>query len=75
MSRRRKDPLRCLTEAERTQLSRLSRLQHVPAAQVGRQAPAAAAPSPAGRRHASAGRLGRPHTPTVRSDPARPGQP
>src|ERR687883_1581439 len=36
MSRRQKDPLRPLSEAERTSLSRLSRLQSAPAAQVAR---------------------------------------
>ena len=36
MSRRRKDPLRSLSEAERTSLSRLSRSQSAPAAQVAR---------------------------------------
>src|ERR671928_249553 len=36
MSRRQKDPLRALSEAERTALSRLSRLQSAPAAQVAR---------------------------------------
>jgi transposase len=36
MSRRQKDPLRPLSEAERTSLSRLSRSQSAPAAQVAR---------------------------------------
>jgi transposase len=36
MSRRQKDPLRSLSEAERTSLARLSRSQSVPAAQVAR---------------------------------------
>jgi transposase len=36
MSRRQKDPLRPLSEAERASLSRLSRLQSAPAAQVAR---------------------------------------
>src|ERR671927_1149058 len=36
MSRRQKDPLRSLSEAERTSLSRLSRSQSAPAAQVAR---------------------------------------
>ena len=36
MSRRQKDPLRLLSEAERTSLSRLSRPQSAPAAQVAR---------------------------------------
>ena len=36
MSRRQKDPLRLLSEAERTSLSRLSRSQSAPAAQVAR---------------------------------------
>jgi hypothetical protein len=36
MSRRQKDPLRLLNEAERTSLSRLSRSQSAPAAQVAR---------------------------------------
>ena len=36
MSRRQKDPLRPLSEAERTSLARLSRSQSVPAAQVAR---------------------------------------
>ena len=36
MSRRQKDPLRPLSEAERTSLFRLSRLQSAPAAQVAR---------------------------------------
>lgn len=36
MSRRQKEPLRFLSEAERTSLSRLSRSQNAPAAQVAR---------------------------------------
>ncbi len=36
MSRRQKDPLRPLSDAERTALSRLSRSQGAPAAQVAR---------------------------------------
>jgi hypothetical protein len=36
MSRRRKDPLRSLSEAERSSLSRLSRSQSAPAARVAR---------------------------------------
>ena len=36
MSRRQKDPLRALSDAERTALSRLSRSQGAPAAQVAR---------------------------------------
>ena len=36
MSRRQKDPLRPLSEAERTSLSRLGRSQSAPAAQVAR---------------------------------------
>ena len=36
MSRRQKDALRSLSEAERTSLSRLSRSQSAPAAQVAR---------------------------------------
>src|SRR3954463_12037855 len=36
MGRRQKDPLRSLSEAERTSLTRLSRSQSVPAAQVAR---------------------------------------
>jgi hypothetical protein len=36
MSRRQKDPLRPLSEAERRSLSRLSRSQSAPAAQVAR---------------------------------------
>ena len=36
MSRRQKDPLRLLSEAERTSLSRLSQSQIAPAAQVAR---------------------------------------
>ena len=36
MSRRHKDPLRSLSEAERTSLWRLSRSQSAPAAQVAR---------------------------------------
>ena len=36
MSRRQKDPLRSLSDAERTSLLRLSRSQSAPAAQVAR---------------------------------------
>src|SRR3712207_215219 len=36
MSRRQKDPLRLLSDAERTAFARLSRSQNAPAAQVGR---------------------------------------
>ena len=60
MSRRQKDPLRPLSEAERTSLSRLSRSQSAPAAQVARarallavadgQSYTAAAAARAGRR-------------------------
>ena len=64
MSRRRKDPLRCLTEAERTQLSRLSRLQQAPAAQVARATALVAVAN--GQSYAAAAQaVGRRHGETV----------
>src|SRR3954467_9766552 len=54
MSRRRKDPLRTLSADERSELARLSRSRHAPAAQVAR---ATALPAGAdGRGYQSAGR-------------------
>jgi transposase len=64
MSRHRKDPLRLLTAEERTELSRLSRSQTVPAAQVDRARALLAIADGAGYT-AAAHLVGRLHNETV----------
>jgi transposase len=70
MTRRRKDPLRALTNEERTELSRLSRSSSVPAAQVARAAALLAVAE--GRSYTAAARqVGRRHGDTVAAWAAR----
>ena len=70
MTRRRKDPLRALTNEERTELSRLSRSSSVPAAQVARAAALLAVAD--GRSYTAAARqVGRRHGDTVAAWAAR----
>src|SRR5919112_4738894 len=70
MTRRRKDPLRALTNEERTELSRLSRSSSAPAAQVARAAALLVVAD--GRSHTAAARqVGRRHGDTVAAWAAR----
>jgi transposase len=70
MTRRRKDPLRALTNEERTELSRLSRSSSAPAAQVARAAALLAVAD--GRSYTAAARqVGRRHGDTVAAWAAR----
>src|SRR5919107_2923469 len=70
MTRRRKDPLRALTNEERTELSRLSRSSSAPVAQVARAAALLVVAD--GRSHTAAARqVGRRHGDTVAAWAAR----
>ncbi len=71
MSRRQKDPLRALTDEERAELSRLSRLRSAPVAQVARATALLLAIADGESYTAAARRVGRRHGDAVAAWVAR----